>query len=94
MRPVLRRQGWISSQNTTVGYTNYSNQPQVQPRKSHLGLVNQDMYNILCSSIILNGSRWYGTRNDVLVKFDGTDYLRILSRPHTTGPCGVPVYGP
>jgi hypothetical protein len=73
-----------------VGYTNYSN----QPRKSYLGLVNLGMYDILCSSIILNGSGWYGTYSIVFVKSNGTEYLYILSGPVITGPCDVPVYEP
>lgn len=68
------RQGRISSQNTTVGYTNYSNQPQVR-------LLNQGVYNISCSPIILNSNGRYGTCNIVFVKSKGTDHLCILSEP-------------
>lgn len=75
------QQGRISSQNTTVGSINYSNQPQVQHRESHLGLLNHGVCNISCSSIILNGNGWYGTCNIVFVKLKGTDRLCILSGP-------------
>ena len=57
-----------------------------------MGLVNQGVYSILCSSTILNGSGWYGIYNIVFVKSNGTDYLYILSGPAITGPCDVPVH--
>ena len=49
------------------------------------------MHNIFYSSIILNGSGWYGTYNIVFIESNGTDYLCILSGPAITGPCDVPV---
>jgi hypothetical protein len=38
--PLLPQRGWISLQNTTVGYTDYYNQRQVQPWELRLGLEN------------------------------------------------------
>ena len=57
---ALDQQGWISLQNTIVEHRGYSSQPQVLPRESHLGLVNQDMYNALWLLVIVDDSRWSG----------------------------------
>jgi hypothetical protein len=85
---ALHRRGWISLQNTIAGYTNYS----CQPRESYLGLVNQDVYNTLCSSIIIN-SGWSAYKV-VFVRSNGTDYPYTLSGPASTWPYDVPVHEP
>lgn len=54
---LVHQQEWICSQNTIIGCTNCSSQRQ----KSHLALMNRDMYNSLCSSTCINGNGWFGT---------------------------------
>jgi len=54
------QRGWISLWNTIVEYRNCSDRPQVRPRELCLGLVNWDVYNVLCLLVIFKDSGWYG----------------------------------